>query len=216
MDAIQTLDGHFSPDGNALAVTDVAGQLHIYGLGGRDNLRCGFLVAADLRLAQSNAHFSPGSNTLAVTDIPGQLHFYGLGGRDGRVLPMLTSHRSDVTHCNLGHQSLPSAVGFPFRSFEMSTQNEAHTCVRIGILAELAKRRIINRRVLRFKTGGRRTTSSTCQSWTACGRRLRPYRMTPRRRCQCAPPRAISPSFLPSILLRPVLPSFCVDMSTPD
>lgn len=34
------LDGHFSPDGQSLAVTDVAGQVHIYGLGGRDSLRC--------------------------------------------------------------------------------------------------------------------------------------------------------------------------------
>ncbi len=40
VDAIQMLDGHWAPDGTSLAVTDVAGQLHVYGLGGPDGLRC--------------------------------------------------------------------------------------------------------------------------------------------------------------------------------
>jgi len=52
VDAIQMVDGHFSPDGASLAVTDVAGQLHIYGLGGRDNLRCAPLLSQSKSLSQ--------------------------------------------------------------------------------------------------------------------------------------------------------------------
>ena len=42
------LDGHWAPDGQSLAVSDVAGQVHIYGLGGRDGLRWALLRAHTL------------------------------------------------------------------------------------------------------------------------------------------------------------------------
>ena len=76
MDAIQTLDGHFSPDGHSLAVTDVAGQLHIYGLGGRDGLRCGaasLCLLCVLVYCRQRAHpiCSPPTSMLA-------LHAYNL------------------------------------------------------------------------------------------------------------------------------------------
>lgn len=39
MDAIQVADGHWAPDGQGVAVSDVAGQWHLLGLGSGDRLQ---------------------------------------------------------------------------------------------------------------------------------------------------------------------------------
>ncbi len=36
MDVIQLVDGHWAPNGDGVVLSDVAGQLHIYGTGSQD------------------------------------------------------------------------------------------------------------------------------------------------------------------------------------